>query len=96
MWLTLRPKGCATWWPSSKMPQPRREKVAPVVADQRDMVFVPRVMAVQHGQAVRFENSDLCNHSVLAASTLSANQFNVLVPFSADNFRIRSCSRMAT
>ena len=26
----------------------------------------------------RFENNDLCNHSVMAASTLPANQFNIV------------------
>lgn len=59
--------------------QPKIGKGPPVVVDQRDMIFVPRVVAVQHGQAVRFENSDLCNHSVMAASTLAANQLNVFV-----------------
>jgi hypothetical protein len=36
-------------------------------------------VAVQHGQAVRFDNSDSCNHSVMASSTVAANQFNVFV-----------------
>jgi plastocyanin len=56
--------------------QPKVKKAEPVVVDQRDMLFVPRVVAVRHGQAVRFDNSDLCNHSVQAVSTLAANQFN--------------------
>jgi len=59
--------------------QPKLEKAKPVVVDQRDMIFLPRVVAVQHGQTVRFENNDLCNHSVMAASTVKANQFNVFV-----------------
>jgi plastocyanin len=59
--------------------QPRVEKAKPAVIDQRDMVFVPRVVAVQRGQPVRFDNSDICNHSVMAASTIAANQFNVFV-----------------
>jgi plastocyanin len=59
--------------------QPRRMKTPPAVVDQRDMLFVPRVVAIQHGRAVRFENSDLCNHSVMASSPLAANQFNVFV-----------------
>jgi plastocyanin len=59
--------------------QPRRAKAPPVVVDQRDMIFVPRVVAVQQGQAVRFENGDICNHSVMASSTVKANQFNVFV-----------------
>lgn len=59
--------------------QPKLEKTKALLVDQRDMVFLPRVIAVQHGQAVRFENNDLCNHSVMAASTVKANQFNVFV-----------------
>lgn len=59
--------------------QPKLEKTRALLVDQRDMVFLPRVVAVQHGQAVRFENNDLCNHSVMAASTVKANQFNVFV-----------------
>jgi plastocyanin len=59
--------------------QPKVQKAEPVLVDQRDMVFLPRVVAVQHGQAVRFDNSDICNHSVMANSTVPANQFNVFV-----------------
>jgi plastocyanin len=59
--------------------QPKVKDATPVLVDQRSMVFLPRVVAVQHGQAVRFDNSDLFNHSVLASSTVSANQFNVFV-----------------
>jgi plastocyanin len=59
--------------------QPRVAKAPAVVVDQREMIFVPRVVAVRHGQAVRFDNSDLCNHSVMASSTVAANQFNVFV-----------------
>lgn len=58
-------------------PQPKLKKAPPVVVDQRDMVFLPRVVAVQHGQPVRFENNDICNHSVMGVSTLEANQFNI-------------------
>jgi plastocyanin len=61
---------------------PAQAKVAnakPVLMDQKDMLFLPRVVAVQHGQAVRFDNSDLCNHSVMAVSTVAANQLNVFV-----------------
>src|SRR5437867_3832938 len=38
--------------------QPKLKQAKPVLVDQRDMIFVPRVVAVQHGQAVRFGNSD--------------------------------------
>jgi plastocyanin len=51
----------------------------PVLVDQVDWVFKPRVVAVQHGQAVRFENSQGVNHSVMAVSTVKANAFNVFV-----------------
>jgi plastocyanin len=59
--------------------QPRLRDAEPVLVDQRDMLFLPHVVAVQHGQAVRFENSDLFNHSVMASSTMPENQFNVFV-----------------
>ena len=57
----------------------RVQEAEPVLVDQRDMVFLPRVVAVRHGQAVRFENNDSCNHSVMAASTVKDDQFNVFV-----------------
>lgn len=59
--------------------QPKLLKAAPVLLDQREMSFTPRVIAVQHGQPVRFDNNDLCNHSVQALSTVEANQFNKFV-----------------
>ncbi len=59
--------------------QPKITKAKPVLVDQREMVYVPRVVAVQHGQAVSFDNSDSCNHSVMASSTVDANQFNLFV-----------------
>jgi plastocyanin len=59
--------------------QPKVQKSEPVVMDQRDMLFIPRVVAVQHGQAVRFENSDLSNHGVTAYGKAGADQFNVYV-----------------
>jgi plastocyanin len=47
-----------------------------VIVDQRDMLFLPRVVAVQHGQEIRFENNDLCNHSVMTETLTRSNQFN--------------------
>jgi plastocyanin len=44
------------------------------------MVFIPRVVVVRHGQAVRFDNSDRFNHGVMTASTVKANQMNVVLP----------------
>jgi plastocyanin len=58
--------------------QPKIKQAKPVVVDQREWIFIPRVVAVRHGQAVRFENSDLANHSVMSASTVPANQINVI------------------
>jgi len=51
-----------------------------VTFDQRDMLFLPRVLAIQEGQTVRFENNDLCNHGVRANSAVMANTFNVNTP----------------
>jgi plastocyanin len=58
--------------------QRKAKKNTAVLVDQRDMIFLPRVVAIQHGQKIRFENNDLCNHSVMAASTVPANQFNIV------------------
>jgi plastocyanin len=58
---------------------PARPKVKggkPVVIDQESMLFKPRVVAVQHGRAVRFDNSDACTHSVQALSRVREDQFN--------------------
>lgn len=60
--------------------RPKQRFADPAFMDQRDLFFVPRILAVQHGRAVRFDNSDTCNHSVMAVSTLRANTFNVFVP----------------
>lgn len=49
------------------------------VIDQLNMVFVPRVIAVQHGRPIRFDNSDPCNHSVRTFSDLKENVLNVFV-----------------
>lgn len=55
-------------------------KAKPVVIDQRDSLFVPRVVTVQEGQKVRFENNDLYNHAVNAQSIHAENVFNVTTP----------------
>jgi plastocyanin len=59
--------------------QPKVEKAEPALIDQKEMIFLPRVVAVREGQAVRFENSDQFNHSVQAISTVAANQLNQFV-----------------
>jgi plastocyanin len=49
----------------------------PTLVDQRDHEFVPRVVAVLAGQAVKFSNSDPANHNVRTLSPLPTNEFNV-------------------
>lgn len=56
--------------------QAKVEKAKRVIVDQRDMIFHPRIVAVQYGQEIRFENNDLCNHSVMTETLAKANQFN--------------------
>jgi plastocyanin len=51
----------------------------PAVLDQKDMMFIPRVLAVQHGRPVRFDNSDQVNHSVSIFSAVKENNLNVFV-----------------
>ena len=61
-------------------PQPKLdESTAPVVIDQKDMQFIPRVVAVQHGRPVRFDNSDAFNHNVSIASKIKENELNIFV-----------------
>jgi plastocyanin len=55
-------------------------KAKPIVIDQRDMLFSPRVVTVQEGRKVRFENNDTCNHAVDAQSVHRENVFNVTTP----------------
>ncbi len=59
---------------------PADAKARPVLIDQRDQLFVPRVVTVQEGVKVRFENNDQFNHAVAAQSTLAENTFNVTTP----------------
>ena len=59
--------------------RPKLEGGEPVVVDQREMLFVPRVVAVQHGRPVRFDNSDQFNHSVTIVSAVPENVVNVFV-----------------
>jgi len=55
-------------------------KAKPVVVDQRDQLFMPRVVTVQEGRKVRFENNDSFNHCVNADSIHPENVFNVTTP----------------
>jgi plastocyanin len=56
---------------------PADAKAKPVLVDQRDMIFLPRVVTVQEGRKVRFENNDLYNHGVSATSIHAENTFNI-------------------
>ncbi len=56
--------------------QPKLKEAKPVVMDQRDWLFVPRVIGVQYGRPVRFDNNDAVNHSVMANSLVKENQLN--------------------
>ena len=47
--------------------------------DQKDMTFIPRVTAVQHGRPVGFDNSDSVNHSVSILSRHLENDLTVFV-----------------
>lgn len=70
----------------SRMPRPA-ESGAPfptVIIDQHEFQFIPRIVALRAGQAVRFTNHDAANHNVRGASFLAANQFNILTQFAGD------------
>jgi plastocyanin len=60
---------------------PADAKAKPVVVDQREMVFVPRLVTAREGQTVRFDNSDMCNHIVQSASIHAENLFNRTSPY---------------
>lgn len=55
------------------------EADTPVVIDQKNMQFIPRVVAVQHGRPIRFENSDQFNHNVNTGTRVKENELNVFV-----------------
>src|ERR1043165_7747997 len=59
---------------------PLEAKAKPVVIDQRDMVFMPRVVSAREGQPGRFENNDICNHAVQAHSIHKENVYNITTP----------------
>jgi len=48
------------------------------VVDQRDLIFVPHLLAVRSGQRVAFSNSDSENHNVRAQAENPRNRFNIL------------------
>lgn len=59
--------------------QPPVKDLQPAVMDQRDWVFLPRVLGVRQGQAVEFQNNDGVNHGVSAMASKGENQFNVVL-----------------
>ena len=59
--------------------QPKFDGDDPVLIDQKSHTFVPRVVAVQHGRPVKFDNSDGVNHSVSIFSKVKDNEVNVFV-----------------
>jgi plastocyanin len=59
--------------------QPKAEGEDPVLIDQKNYTFIPRVIAVPHGQPVKFDNSDGVNHSVGIFSKVKENEVNVFV-----------------
>jgi plastocyanin len=82
--LVVDPKSKGLRWVAAYLqdakPQTPVKKPKMVAIDQKDMVFMPRVVGVQDGQTVRFDNNDLSNHAVQATSSQSENTFNVLTP----------------
>lgn len=71
------------WKPPRERREPRDaglpKKPAPPRAtiDQKEYEFVPRVVAIQAGDGVKFTNSDVANHNVHGFGLDSKNQFNV-------------------
>jgi plastocyanin len=63
--------------PESQAASPRGDGTLPVLMDQRDHEFVPRLLAVRSGQPVKFTNSDSANHNVHTSSPQRTNEFNV-------------------
>lgn len=55
--------------------------------DQKDFTFVPRIVTVRAGQAVKFTNSDSANHNVRGASLLPKNEFNVYTGTSGESIQ---------
>lgn len=49
-----------------------------IFIDQRDLAFVPHLLAVRSGQRVAFSNSDPENHNVRAQAEDPRNRFNIL------------------
>jgi plastocyanin len=60
----------------------------PLVIDQRDCLFVPRVAGARIGQVVQFKNSDPLLHNVHGMST-GANSFNFAQPLQGTVSEVR-------
>jgi plastocyanin len=60
-----------------ELPKPAPElRNEPVLIDQIDHTFVPRVLGIRAGETVRFANSDGANHNVRTSSRVRQNEFN--------------------
>lgn len=79
----LEPKAVRTPPPASI----RDLDLEPVVMDQFDHEFFPRVVAVRSGQPVRFTNSDPANHNVRTSSPQRTNEFNIYTPMDGSYLR---------
>lgn len=62
-------------------------KIEELRIDQKDFTFVPRIVTVRAGQAVKFTNSDSANHNVRGASLLPKNEFNVYTGTSGESIQ---------
>ncbi len=60
----------------------------PVVVDQRDCLYTPRVVGVRVGQTLRFQNSDPTVHNVHGIS-LQGNDFNTSQPQAGIAFELK-------
>jgi plastocyanin len=63
--------------PEKELPNPVSQlSREPVLVDQIDHTFVPRVIGIRAGETVRFANSDGANHNVRTSSRVRQNEFN--------------------
>lgn len=72
-------RGTVVYWTDAPVePAPKNAKNWPVVVvDQKNFMFVPHVVSIRSGQAVKFTNSDSANHNVRTSAFEVKNQFNI-------------------
>jgi hypothetical protein len=61
----------------------------PVVIDQMDCIFAPRVVGVRAGQLVQIQNSDPLLHNLNSRTSTPANRFNVGQPVQGMVYEVR-------